>query len=296
MSLRPWSVVGVPSSAGARKRGLERAPASLRAAGLIGGLREAGLPVADAGDLRPAEFRPDPDHPRQRNRKAVVAVAEGVAAEVRKVRAAGRLPLVLGGDCTVTLGVVAALVAESPDLGLLYFDGDLDLNTPDTSPSGFFDGMVAAHLLGGGALELASLGRAFPLVPASRFAFFGYDAASGFVDAPERDMLARLHSPHYPLDELREDPQGAAQRALDTLESRAGRLLVHFDLDATDLPAVDCPHPDGLSWDAAGGVLRTLVSSPRCAGLVVTELDPLRDPEGVSSRRVVQSLVEALRP
>ena len=55
-----------------------------------------------------------------RDTDRVVEVAQRVAAEVAAIRAAGRLPLVLGGDCTITLGALDGF----GEGGLVYFDGD----------------------------------------------------------------------------------------------------------------------------------------------------------------------------
>lgn len=67
------------------------------------------------------------------------------------LRADDGVPLILGGDCTITLGVLAAYVARYPDLGLLYFDGDIDVSTPATTTSVFcrheaFGGLVITEV------------------------------------------------------------------------------------------------------------------------------------------------------
>jgi arginase len=55
-----------------------------------------------------------------------------------------------GRDCSITAGAVAGCLAQRPDTGLLYLDGDADLRTPQTTIAGNFDGMVIAALLGEG--------------------------------------------------------------------------------------------------------------------------------------------------
>ena len=153
----PLALIGVPSSAGARRAGQETAPAALRAAGLVGSLCAAGLEVADLGDLPTVSYRPDPDHPDRQNLPLVAAVARQTADRVDRALAAGRLPLVIGGDCSLTLGVIAGVLRHDLSPGLLYVDGDVDLNTPETSPSGVFEGMVLAHALGRGVHTPCSL-------------------------------------------------------------------------------------------------------------------------------------------
>src|SRR5262245_44695331 len=96
-----WVAIGVPTSAGAHHAGQDRAPAALRAAGLIDELRAAGESVHDAGDLSVSLFAVDHQHPRARNLAAVVRVAQQVADWVADHLASGsgRLPLIIGGDC-----------------------------------------------------------------------------------------------------------------------------------------------------------------------------------------------------
>src|ERR1700682_6465099 len=167
-------LIGVLFSAGAHGPGQEKAPAALRQAGLLGALREAGCPVEGLGDLPVTRFEPDPAHRKSQSLSRVVAVARQVAERVASAVDLNLVPLVLGGDCSITLGVVAGLLRRQPDLGLIYFDGDADLTTPETTHSGIFDSMGAAHLIGKGAPELAHIGPRFPLVPEDRIVLFGF--------------------------------------------------------------------------------------------------------------------------
>ena len=138
------AVIGVPSSAGARRIGQERAPQSFRQAGFIERLKAAGVEVIDLGDLPEVSYQPDHQHPQAQNLQLVVDVARRVANQVEGAIRERAFPIVLGGDCSITLGVIAGLISQEPRLGLVYYDGDLDLNPPATTPSGIFDGMVMA--------------------------------------------------------------------------------------------------------------------------------------------------------
>jgi arginase len=291
---RALAILGVPSSAGARRVGQEGAPSALRAAGLVRSLRDRGIDVVDQGDLPPVTFRPDADHPTAQNLGLVERVAREVSLDVERIRGEDALPVVLGGDCTITLGVVAGLLAEGSSLGLLYFDGDLDLNTPGTSPSGILDGMVTAHLLGRGDRRLAGLGPRCPLLEEADLVYFGYDVGAGGIDRPELSSLGQMATPRFPLEAIRDDPKAAARQALATLEGRVERILVHFDVDVTDTAAVDVPHSGGLSLEDAVEVLELFLASPRCAGLVVTELNPELDADGSVTRRLAGCLAGAL--
>src|SRR5256714_3129125 len=119
-------LIGVPSSAGAHGPGQEKAPAALRKSGLLGALREAGLELEDLGDLPVTRFQPDPANRKRQSRPPVIAVARQVADRVAAAVERDLVPLVLGGDCSITLGVVPGLLRGSPAPGLIYFDGDAD--------------------------------------------------------------------------------------------------------------------------------------------------------------------------
>lgn len=288
------AILGVPSSAGARRAGQEEGPKALRTAGLVTNLAELGLAVRDGGDLPQVGFRPDPENPRAQNAGLVRQVARAASLGVRAVADGGEMPVVLGGDCTISLGVVAGLLRSDSTLGLLYLDADLDLNTPETTPTGILDGMVTAHLLGRGLAELAGIGPARPLIEESRLTYFGYDESGGGVDPQELAALERSSAPRYPIEAVRRDPRATARAALEELESRADRILVHFDVDVTELPAVDVAHAAGLPLATALAALGVFLSSPACCGLVVTELNPLLDPDGSCARRLATGLAEAL--
>lgn len=294
MSSRQVAVIGVPSSAGARRTGQEQAPAALRAAGILERLRARGLDVTDLGDLPTVSFRPDPSQPRRQNLALVADMARQAADRVEQAVASHQWPLVLGGDCSLSLGVLAGLIRRHPRLGLLYFDGDVDLNTPETTPSGVFDGMVMAHILGRGAPELVGIGPRVPLLSEQDVVLFGYDVASGWIDPPELEALERSSLSKYPLARVQADAAGAAREALCHLEKRSDVILVHFDVDVSDLPAADVPHQGALSFDRAAEVLKLFVASSKCAGLVVTEFNPRQDAGGSLASRLADRLAEAV--
>lgn len=294
MPMPGLALIGVPSSAGARRTGQEGGPAQFRAAGLPERLRAQGWDVADLGDLPTVSFRPDPEHPRQQNLDLVVDVARQVADRIDEALVSGRMPLVLGGDCSLSLGVIAGLLRHHARLGLLYFDGDLDLNTPDTTPSGVFDGMVLAHALGRGVRQLAGIGPRRPLLSEEDIVLFGYDAGSGWIDPPELEVLETSRMGKYPLDRVRADPAAAARDALLSLQSRSDAFLLHFDIDVTDSSAVDVPHPRGLDFESTFTALKVLAGAPTCVALVVTELNAAKDPDRFHTAGLVRGLVEAL--
>jgi arginase len=184
-----FGLLGVPSSAAAHGPGQEKAPAALRRAALPERLAAAGARVADYGDLPVARWRPDPRQRRPHNLQAVLDVLRETSRRVGEILADGRVPLVLGGECSVTIAVMAAFRDRDIEPALLYMDGGVDLFTPATNPTGILDSMGVAHLLDepGTAVELAGLGLARPLLRDDRLLLFGYTDYPG----AEHDVLVR---------------------------------------------------------------------------------------------------------
>jgi arginase len=287
----------VPSSAGAHGPGQEKAPAALRQAGLLGALRETGLEVEDLGDLPVVRFTPDPTNRKRQSLSQVVKVARQVADAVVSAVERDLLPLVIGGDCTITLGVVGGMLRRQPDLGLLYFDGDADLTTPETTHSGIFDSMGVAHLIGEGAPELAHLGPRFPLLPQDRIALFGFQPYE--IEPAESRLLEKSAMSQYPVTSMGDRPVELAREALAGLEERAKAIAVHFDVDVMDsaeIPLANWPHYDALSFGDAMHCLSVFVGTSKLAALVVTEINPDHDPDGLLVRQFIDAFASALRP
>jgi arginase len=278
-----WLIIGVPSSAGAHHAGQDLAPDALRAAGLAGQLTGAGLTVTDGGNVPGSVFAADRANPAARN--AVAAVAGD-----------GKLPLVLGGDCTITIGAVAGLRRSHPGAGLIYLDGDTDLGVPGDGGSGIFDSMGVSHLLGEGARELTHLDGTAPLLEPARLAILGADPRE--TTDSGREFLASAGVDLQEAPALMGDPAGAAKRAVTAVTAASGRYLVHFDIDVVDsgdLPLGNFPHyGSGVSLEAALTALRVLCSGPGFAGLVLTEVNPTYDPGGRELGRLVSGLSAVL--
>ena len=106
--VRRVSIVGVPSAA-SYAAGQDLAPAALRSAGLLEQLMGSGLEVHDDGDLPHQVWGPDRDHPLAQNVDQATASLRQLADRLEPLLARGDLALVLGGNCTIVLGVMAAL-------------------------------------------------------------------------------------------------------------------------------------------------------------------------------------------
>lgn len=289
-----WVVLGVPTSAGTHHAGMEQAPRRLREAGLVDRLRAMG-PVTDAGDLPLTPYRSQGVGCPYRDGVRVARINHRVAARVADLIAGDDSLLILGGDCTITLGTVAGLLPRWPNLGVVYIDGDVDLSTPADTESGILDTMVSAHLVGLVDTPVSRMGPRFPLLGAEDILYFGYHPQEL---TPVEEGWLRIHPVrHCPVTRILDDPAEAARRAAAVMGDRP--VLIHFDvdvIDSGDAPLGNFPHfHGGLRLDQAVTCLREFVQGCAVVGVVITELNPHHDDDGQLLPRFVDRLVEALR-
>jgi arginase len=128
-------LIGVPTNSSGTAEGVARAPGALRQRGLTAAL--AGRPgFTDAGDLALAAPQARRGPSGLLAEDALIVMIGQVRDAVRAAREGGRFPLLIGGDCPVILGALAALQAEAGEPGLLFVDGHEDAWPPRSSPTG----------------------------------------------------------------------------------------------------------------------------------------------------------------
>ena len=245
------TLIAVPYDLGRKSVGSGHGPGAYIAGGAAEALRDRGHAVEVVTAQRSAPFTDE--------LQAVLDVDAAVAELVADARTHGRLPLVLAGNCNVTLGVRAGLLAgrgpAGPDIATVWLDAHGDFNTPETSASGYLDGMPLAMLTG----------RAFPETW-ERLGGHACDealvlhAGGRDLDPAEADALALSRIAVVSGAEIGYRGLGEALApALDELVKRAGGsaaraarppAMLHLDIDVLDptlAPAVGFPSPGGLT-------------------------------------------------
>jgi arginase len=232
------------------------------------------------------------------NLEAVQRVAEAVRREVSGALADDDAVLVLGGDCTIELGVVAGALADGASVGLIYIDGDADLNVPETS-DGALDWTGVGHLLDlpGALPELSGLGPRRPMLGPAEVLLFG----AYVITPPEAETIAAKQLRHIPLATVKQDPGAAAREAL-AWASQFDRLLIHLDIDVmafSSFPIAENVRYDsrhsGLDLEELTAVLKVLLAAPNWRSLTITEVNPDHAPdEAAIFRELIAALASAL--
>lgn len=225
---------------------------------------------------------------------SISSVRDRALAALTELSAIGDGPVVtIGGDCGAELAGVQHAVSRRPKgtMALVWLDAHGDLNTPETSPSAAFHGMVVRALLGEGAAPLASTGDT-ALAP-NALVLGGTreldDGEAAFVDEAGIRVVT--------VDELR-SPDALASAVEAT---GADSVYVHVDLDVLDpgaIEGVQFPEPFGVQPDELVAAITALRARFELAGAGITEFAP-RTPDAASDDlsvilRVLSALTRAL--
>jgi arginase len=202
---------------------------------------------------------------------------------IRSVRSAvgeavedGHFPLVLAVNCMTSLGTVAGVGGE---VGVVWFDAHGDFHTPDSTITGFLDGMGLAMLLGDGWDEMRETIEGLHLVPAENALL----VSARDLDPTEAERVAASN--------LRRADTDTLESAVDELATRVDAVYLHIDLDVIDpsvaranVLAVD-GGPDTEQLEEA---LAAVSSRFEIAAAALTAYDPSQDHEnripGIASR------------
>ncbi len=270
------TLLGVPIDSVGEAGGTEHGPAGLRKH-LSPGLDDAGdTAVQLRGGVRdPGSGWLDLDD--------VVRMSREVRTRVAELTAAGRVPLILGGCCTLLPGALAGARDSLGEIGLAYFDGHLDLFTGQTSPTGEGADMPVAAALGLAPPPLLEAIGPVPVVAPERTALVGARDQEEFdliSPLPEGLGIGRI----VYRDELRGVDMAEAGRSIAAgLEQDGGRFWLHLDVDILDrreFPATDYLMDDGLTRDELEALLAPVAGSRRLIGVNVTCFNPEKDPDG----------------
>lgn len=290
------NVLGYPSSSAAYCVGVEQAPAALREAGLISAMEAAGHRVEDAGDLPAHRWRPDRRRPLAQNLdEEVDALLELTDAAHDLIVPHERL-VVLGGSCTVALGLCAAAARRGDGPHLIYIDRHLDLNTPVSTRQGSLSWMGMAHALDldGAAPELVEMAGRRPLLPPAQLCYLGVDLAA--TTPWEREQVEDLGVTVVTQAELVADPARAADEARAALPP--GPFLVHLDVDVLDF--LDAPLAENVNGSNSGPTLAqlglALTELWRKPGLLGLSIGQLVPAHAASDPTALTRLIDALTP
>ena len=217
-------------------------------------------------------------------------LADTLEIQLRKHRS----PLVIGGDCSLLIGIMLAL-KKLGKYGLFFIDGHTDFITVEQSASAAIAGMDLAIVAGLGHEGLTNIDGSRPYVDEDAIFCYGNREYDEVYEAP----IENSRVGYYPLDEIRKSGISKIANRFLTMTDANGLdgFWIHLDVDVLDdavMPCVDSRNPGGLSYDELKQTLKPLLASPKFAGMDITILDPTMDVDGTIVDRFVEEMVAVL--
>ncbi len=176
---------------------------------------------------------------------------QAVEKQAARIVKAGKLPVMLGGEHTLAIGMVRALAKEHPGLSVLQLDAHADLR-PE------YQGSPYSHACTGRRLaEIA------PLV----------QVGVRSLSQEESQFLAQSRIETCFMRTIREEKDWEKR----VLASLRPEVYITVDLDVLDpslMPAVGTPEPGGMDWYGLLGLVRLVGQKRSIIGFDIVELTP----------------------
>ena len=287
------TILGVPMDLGTTRRGVDMGPSAIRYSELAERLEGLGASVDDRGNVG-VEL---PERAAVRDTSvrylpAILATCAQLAARVAEISRAGSLPLVLGGDHSITMGTLAGLHSVHGTGGVIWIDAHGDMNNPDNSPTGNVHGMPLAAALGMCGFGIDGFAPP-PWVDPGRVALVGVRA----LDEGEKQLIEKMDIRVLTMSEV--DRRGIGDVMAEAISIARGSGFVHvsFDVDALDpkiAPGVGTPLRGGITYREAHLAMELVAEARVMSSLEVVEVNPIYDNANATGALAVELVASAL--
>ena len=289
---RNIQVISAGSVLGLQSSGVERLPASLLSNGLLKKIHSEN-DVIEVPLLNEHRNKTRDPQTHILNVKKLLEFSLSLHPYILDTLSEGKFPLVLGGDCSILIGILSALKSKG-DYGLLFLDAHADFYQPEKSTTGEAADMELAIVTGRGPDLLTNVNDLKPYVQYDNVIHIGqrdWEETKKHESQDIRDTTIQC----YDLQMIEED---GLPKIIPAIELQINTLPVegfwiHFDTDvlSDDInPAVDYRLPGGLSFFQVESFLKSFLLTGKIAGISVTIYNPGLDKKGTVAQNITNSL------
>jgi len=273
-------ILGVPFNGDGTPPDQENPADSLRQAGLLECLRSRGRTVIDLGNVGILDFDGKRDVETQiLNLHAWLKTSDNVAETIVTINK-DAFTLVLGGDCSILLGIFGGLALQGRRVGLVMLDGHTDYREPGRSETGEPADIELAVITGRGPQRVTKFFKKYPLVREEDVIVFGYRESDEIENSKirrfDRVTMARIGI-------IKVVNKGLAEF------EKSMPIWLHLDVDVLDpsIIPVYYPEPNGLSIDEVTQFLDACSETGRIIGLSIGCYHPTLDVTGQGAKSIV---------
>jgi arginase len=291
-------IISAPSILGLKPTGVEDLAASLLAAGLEENLK-ATRPVIEVPTLNQLYSNKRDAGTKCLNPIALRDFSLTLCDTITDTLDKNRFAFVLGGDCSILLGIMPALRSKGK-YGLIFIDAHADFYEPGKSVTGEVADMELAIITGRGPELLTNINGLKPYVEDKHVVHVGQRDGEETKKYQSQDIL-ETGIKCFPLSDI--ESRGMERITnhvlLYTAHLDVEGFWIHFDADVLSdelNPAVDYRLPGGLSFAQIEQLLCNLLLTGSIVGISVTIFNPRLDNTGNISKSIAQSLGQVFEP
>lgn len=205
----------------------------------------------------------------------------------------GRFAFVLGGDCSILIGIAAALRTLG-HYGLIFLDAHADFYEPEKSITGEVADMDLAIVTGRGPEILTNIKGLKPYIDDEHVIHIGQRDREETQKYGSQDIL-KTSVACFSLEDIQNNGVEHITTGMTAHinELRVTKFWIHFDTDVLSdevNPAVDYRLPGGLAFEHVEYIIRNLLLTGKMAGISVTIFNPELDP----SKKIAQAISDSL--
>lgn len=288
-------IISAPSILGLKPTGVEKLSERLLASGLKEGIRSR-YPVRHVQTCNELYAHARDHETNCLNAGQIREFSQLLSTVISDTENRRRLALVLGGDCSILLGIMLGLKTTGT-YGLIFLDAHADFYEPEKSTTGEVADMDLAIVTGRGPEFLSDINGQHPYVRDENIIHVGQRDGDETKKYGSRD-IRETSIKCFDFQEI--DHMGIERTTIEVLQHAVrmdvNGIWIHFDTDVLSdelNPAVDYRLPGGLQFEQVEHLIKRLLLTGRIAGMSVTIFNPDLDATGSIARNISQCLSRA---
>lgn len=245
-------------------------------------------------DIKPEHNKFTQNNPFAHHINHIYELNIKLACEIQKFFSIQNNLIVLSGDHSSAIGIIAGIKSAFPDkrLGVIWIDAHADIHSPFTTPSGNMHGMPLACSLGEDNFDcyknkpnldtikywnqLKNISNICPKIFCEDLVYIGLRS----YEDEEAYLIRKNNIKVFTVLDVREKSTKTISSEILNYLKDCDLLYVSFDIDSLAsniIMGTGCPEPDGLYEEEAKDLVYYLLRSPTIVTFEITEVNPMLD-------------------
>jgi arginase len=267
------SIIGVPFNGDGTAPDVENPVQSFRDEGLVSLLKDKGHQVIDIGDLNiPSCTNKKDSITKVLNFDVWRDISLSLSKTLVDVLDKKIFSIVLGGDCSILMGIFDAFKVINFPINLFFLDGHADFHDINTSSSGEPADMELAALTGYSSKEIVHMTGRGPLINEENVVVYGINEHD-LIETSNIEVIDRKLI-------LENGIKPTFYRSFSSLKYPNLPIWLHFDVDVLDkriMPAIHYPVEGGFSYNEILEFLTLIMKTNKLVGISIACYHPKLD-------------------